>query len=532
MRLLPALLAPLLAALTAFASPAAARAADLAAVPPVRACESLAAVDLSAATGARTTQTAQRVEGAKPYCKVSGTIAPAVRFEVRLPMQGWTQRYLQTGCGGLCGMLYIDAAKSKGCLPVTEGEIVLASTDMGHAGQDMAWGTDPARREDFAHRGVHVTALAAKALIAAFYGRAPRYSYFSGCSDGGREALIAAQRHPEDFDGIAAGAPALNFTVQNSFYHAWMALSNTGPDGQALLTTADLPVLHAAALKACDALDGLADGQIDDPRRCRFDPGATLCQGEARPGQCLTAAQVEAARKLYAGPHTTAGRPLAAGSVQPGSELAWGGVFVPQGPRATIFSAMIALQAINGLLLTPNPAPPLALADWKFDEATFRSLEPARRLYNADDPDLSRFAAHGGKLILWHGWSDPHISPLNTIDYFDRVGQRMGAARRDRFLRMFLFPAMYHCAGGDGPSDFPLLERLMAWVERGEAPAALIAHRAAPNGAPVPDARSRPVYPYPAVARYAGTGSIDDAANFRRAAPDRAAAPISWIGSR
>ena len=519
--------------LLAIAPPAfAAGPAVLAPVAPVLGCTALKGVDIAKQSGvAATIEGAVPVAGAIPYCRVTGSVAPKVRFEVRLPRR-WTQRYLQTGCGGLCGNLRINAEKAQDCTPVTNGEIVLASTDMGHQNGrpgDSSWGDDPALRTDFAHRGVHVTALVAKALIRTYYGRAQRYAYFSGCSDGGREALIEAQRYPKDFDGIAAGAPAVNFTVQNSFYHAWQARSNTGADGKPILNPADLPVLHRAALKACDVIDGLADGQIDDPRNCRFDPAVTRCPGAARPGVCLSDAQIEAARRLYTGAHDAQGRKLVIGGPQPGSELSWAGVFVPREPGGPIFSGMIALETLRGLLFTPNLPRDYALADWRFDTGTLASLEPARALYNADNPDLAPFRAHGGKLILWHGWLDPHISPLNTLDYYARVGRALGTARRDAFVRLFLFPGMYHCGGGEGPNDFPLLAALMRWVEHGEAPQSIVARRDAAAGAAV---RTRPVFAYPAVARYRGSGSTDDAASFTRFVPPARDEHYPWAGAK
>ncbi|HWU04268.1 MAG TPA: tannase/feruloyl esterase family alpha/beta hydrolase [Novosphingobium sp.] len=624
------LLAVLLLAAISMASPAAAQTppalANLAAIKPQVDCASLAALDISAATGAKTELTAAEVAGDKPYCKVTGTIAPAVRIEVRLPLAGWTQRYLQTGCGGLCGMVRVDAAKADGCAPVTDGSIVLATTDMGHAGmRDMSWGDDAQKRADFAGRSLHVTALAAKALIRAFYGQAPKYAYFSGCSDGGREALIMAQRYPADFDGIAAGAPALHFSVQNSFHHAWLAAANTGPDGKPLLTAIDMVPLHNAVLRACDRLDGLADGQIEDPRACRFNPGMVECVGAYDAGKCLSSAQVAAVRKIYDGARSPAGKLLEPGALMPGSEMQWIGVFVPPVPDMPIFSGMIAQQAINHLLFTPNPATPFTPQTLPYTEAMFARLEPARALYDADNPDLSAFAAHGGRLILWHGWADPHISPLSTLDYFERVGRKMTPARREAFARLFLFPGMGHCSGGDGPSDFPLLAGLMAWVEGGQAPDVMIAKRAQatregmpfaggmrrpdraapggwrrregeaqgagpgagpdgehfgpppgamgngqmppppegagppPEGAParlaaggangpggpgfghipgMPErkplpARSRPVYAWPRVARYAGAGSVDEANSFAPALPAASGpALIDWIGAR
>jgi feruloyl esterase len=432
-----------------------------------------------------------------------------------------------------------DTAKSEGCTPITDGSIVLASTDMGHQGMGGAWGDDAQKRADFAYRGVHVAALAAKALIKAFYGQTQRFAYFAGCSDGGREALIEAQRYPDDFDGITAGAPALNFTVQNSFHHGWLAKVNTGADGKAVLTWPDAEVLHTAALKACDGLDGLVDGQITDPRACHFDPATTLCKGG------------------YDGAHSASGKLLEVGPLQPGSELEWRAVFIPRDKNGFIGSEAMAAGTINALLFTPNPATPYTSATFPFTEAMYAQEEPARALYSADNADLSAFAGRGGKLILWHGWSDPHISPLNTIDYYERVGAKMGRSPRDAFVRLFLFPGMGHCAGGEGPSEFPLLAGVMAWVEGGVAPQVMVAHRTTsggedwpvpPKGAKRPPAamgppagmfpppaklppRSRPVFAYPQVAGYTGTGSVDDANSFAAVA----GAPINglaqWIGA-
>ncbi|MDE2340151.1 MAG: tannase/feruloyl esterase family alpha/beta hydrolase, partial [Alphaproteobacteria bacterium] len=486
------------------------------------------------------------------YCTVRGTVAPAINFEVRLPVHGWTQRSLQTGCGGLCGFLGIRVEHDTGCTPVTDGSIVLASTDMGHTSKgfgsgDESWASNPQMRIDFAYRGVHVTAQVVKALMIAYYGQKPRYAYFSGCSDGGREALIEAQRYPDDFDGIAAGAPALNFAVQNSFYHGWMAKSNMDASAKPIINPVDLPVLHQAALDACDANDGLKDLQISDPRTCHFDPGIVQCKGAYEAGKCLTPEQVATARKFYGGAVDAQGHKLVVGSVMPGSELEWAGVFVPRTNGGTIGSINMALGTINNLLFIPNPAPGFTVNTFPFSDAALASEEPARRLYAADNPDLSGFAAHGAKLLLWHGWSDPHISPLNTIDYYNRVGILMGAEERDTFVKLFLFPGMSHCGGGDGPNEFPLLATLMAWVEDGVAPQEMVAHtvpESTPPGMP-PDlaksdlppapfiARARPVYAYPLVATYKGSGDINDAASFAAAAPANVDdQPIDWLGHR
>jgi Tannase and feruloyl esterase len=537
----------LMAALLTCAGIAHASAAPLKPIAPVQSCASLMQLSADAIAETKLHILSATIEkGAHSYCSVKGVVAPEIQFEVRLPKR-WTQRLLQTGCGGLCGVLSIRTDHDGGCTPVTHGNIVLASTNMGHEGTmmgDGSFGSDPQKRIDFAHRGVHLTNLIAKALIKAYYGRPQKYAYFSGCSDGGREALMEAQRYPNDFNGIAAGAPALNFTLQNSFYHAWMAKSNMDAQGHALISAVDLPVLHSLVLEQCDALDGLKDGQITDPRQCHVRLEAALCSADYMPGKCLTAAQIDAARKLYAGARDALGKPLVLGSVMPGSELAWKGVFVTNEKTDRIGSEGMALGTINNLLFTPNPATPYSVQNWPFTAEMLAQLEPARKLYSADNADLSGFAAHGGKLLLWHGWSDPHISPKNTLDYYHRVGLKMGEAARGKFVKLFLLPGMYHCGGGDGPSEFPLLAALMNWVENGHAPNQLIAHRVAarPMGSPHPTAkpfqpaaftpRSRPVYAYPQIAKYKGKGSLDNAVNFVPFTPKPDAETYDWPGAK
>lgn len=534
-------------------------------VAPVVACESLAQADISAAVGAETHITsAVSVPEASPapYCRVTGYVEPMVKFEVRLPLSTWTQRFVQTGCGGLCGNLNIRLGNDDGCYPAQHGELALASTDMGHTGgMDGQFGAkDYQLRIDFAYRGVHVTTLAAKALIAKFYGQDARYSYFSGCSDGGREALMEAERYPQDFNGIAAGAPAMNFTTQNTFYHGWNAIKNTGPDGRPVLTADKLPILHQAALQACDAEDGLKDGLISDPFSCHFDPAVVECKAGAAKDSCLTHAQVETARAIYQGAHDAQGHKFVLSGPLPGSELAWAGVYVPQAGSDRVMSAMIATGTLQNLVYERNPPAGYTLHDLEFTPASFWATTKLHGLYDATDPDLAPFAKSGGKLILWHGLADPHISPLNTIAYYEAMNTVMGKKAVQQFARMYLFPGGYHCGGGEGPFDFDVMSALMAWVERGTVPAALVAsHQAggprgpisrfsaggstvAPQsrqGAPdfdspsaTPANRTRPVYPYPMTAKYNGTGSIDHTENFS-AGPPRPVPPsqLQWLGS-
>ena len=509
-------IAAILAAL--FGLPRTAPAAPAAGLAPRVGCGQLATASLDAAVGAHV-QLTRAVEGefdGGRYCSVAGTIAPAIQFEARLPVAGWSGRYLQTGCGGLCGMLRIHVEHADACVPIQDHAVVLASTDMGHSGMGGAWAAaNPAARADFGYRGVHLTAVAVKALIQVYYGQGPHYSYFSGCSDGGREALIEAQRFPADFDGIAAGAPALNFTVQNSFYHAWNTLANTGPDGRAVITGAELPLLHAAVLAQCDAIDGSSDGVLEDPRACHVDVDRLACAPGRPAGQCLTPAQVATVKKIYAGAQDAAGRRLVMGGPMPGSELAWLGVSVPRGPGDPIPSRRFVEDSVPWLYYDPPLPEGWRVSDLKFDAATLQSFR-LRGLYDATDPDLSVFRAHGGKLLLWHGWSDQHISPRNSIGYYEAVAGRFGRAATAAFARLFLLPGVYHCSDGEGPVNFDVLTPLMAWVEQGQAPATLEQYAA--------DSR-RPVYPYPDRAARKADGS------WRRVQGSWQSLALDWHGA-
>lgn len=362
-------------------------------------CADLAKVDLAdiGGSGSRVTSAAEGTSNGAAACTVEATLAPSIGLRLVLPKETWTQRFMQVGCGGLCGRIPTEVGAADGCSPLDAGGFAISSTDMGHQGNSAEFGRDPQKRADFAYRSVHLTALASKKLIKAFYGRAPSYSYFNGCSDGGREALIEAQRFPDDFDGILAGAAAMNFQVQNGIYHAWQARSNTGADGRAILVASRLPVLHQAVLQQCDALDGQEDGLLSDPRACRVDLDAMRCNADNQDaGACLTAAEIGAARRLYDGPRDPAsGTRLTAGGPMPGSELAWAGVFVPRNADAPIFSKMIAMDALKNLIFEQNPPQGFSLTGLKFDKATFDQLRGRHALFDATNPDLSAFAARG-----------------------------------------------------------------------------------------------------------------------------------------
>jgi Tannase and feruloyl esterase len=509
--------------------------ANLPVVTPKLTCDAVRRLDVSQAVGAGTGITSTQLvtpANSYPYCDVKGVIAPQIQFEVQLPTQTYRQRYLQTGCGGLCGTLAINAQQAAGCIPLTEGDFAIASDNQGHVNggtQDGNFGTDRRLRVDFAWRADHKTALAAKALIRAFYGSGPRYSYWDGCSQGGHEGLTEAQRFPHDFDGIVAGAPASITTELNSFYQPWLATVDTGSDGKPILTADKLPALHQAVLANCDAKDGLTDGQIDDPRACTFDPASLTCTGADSPS-CLTPAQVAVVRKIYSGPVDSRGERLYPGGEAMGSELAWAGWMIPVPPQQSTQRDTISWSIGNGwvkyLAFRKNPPLWFTAADIRFNRREFRRVERLAGLYDATDPDLTAFRNHGGKLIIYHGWADQAISPYGTIAYYQALRDQMGGLRAtQRFARLFMVPGMFHCRGGAAPNSFDMLTPVMRWVEDGVAPRRVVATDPASG-------RTRPLFPYPRVARYDGSGSTDDASNFVAARPPRRFDDhIPWLGS-
>jgi len=507
--------------------------ADLPAIAPVMDCAAVPGLDLNGVTdGPVTIRSATIVTtAAAPYCDVRGTIAPADTIVVRLPVNGWTQRYVQTGCGGLCGSANINYTQASTCPPITDGTVASATTDMGHQGlNDGSWAAgNPQAQIDFSYRGVHVTTQVAKAIIARFYGQDPVYSYFDGCSDGGREALMEAQRFPHDFDGIAAGAPANNMAVQNTFHHAWNVLTNKDAEGNAILLAGKLPLIHVAVLAACDGLDGLSDGLIDDPRQCEFDPVTLQCQAGQDPATCLSPAEAGVVRRLHDGAVDAQGRRLEPAIAHEwGSELEWT-LFVPAAPGQRVASENFALSYLRYLVDPNNAQPDFQLSDLAFTVESFWKTVQSSSYIAAMDPDLTAYQRSGGKLFLWHGWNDQHISPQSTLAYYDAMRETMGPGTVDSFAKLYLFPGMAHCGGGVGPNNFDALTPVMAWVESGRRPAKIIASNIV-NGAVT---RTRPVFPYPTVARYDGTGSVDDAANFVAYTPrHQRDADYSWVGQR
>ncbi|KAF1330222.1 hypothetical protein FI667_g5338, partial [Globisporangium splendens] len=525
---------------------------SLAVVTPVVDCADLLTADLTSigGSGSNVTSATEVTSSGIKYCQVAGTLPTKIGWQVMLPVSTWTQRYMQIGCGGLCGMISLTAGAADGSVEVSNGNFVTASTDMA-GGSDGTFGTDEDRVIAFAYRAVHLTALVAKQLILQYYGQKQKYSYFNGCSDGGREAVMEALRYPEDFNGIIAGAPAMLFQIQNSLHHGWLAASNTDSDtGKSILISSRLSILHDAVVAACDALDGLKDGLLSDPRLCNFDPKTIECASDATDtSACLTSTEVETVTKFYKGPtDPTSDKQLTVGEQQYGSELAWSGVCVPTSADAKAMSESIALAALRYLVFDDGPHENFTIADLKFEDATLRKLKTRHPFFDAVSPDLAPFKAAGGKLILWHGWADPHISPRTTIRLHEGLVDQMGESEVQDFERLYLLPGVYHCGDGEGMSAIDLVTPMLEWVESGTAPNAIMTKDAesaagsfgqwagsgsttgggspssarallsqastSASGSAGSTSRSRPVYPYPALPKYTGSGDSSDAVNY------------------
>ena len=431
------------------------------------------------------------------FCRVTATLAPSsdsdIKIEVWMPASGWNSKLETVGNGGWAGTISYPALASA----LLDG-YATASTDTGHAsaGGSFAFG-HPETLIDFGYRSVHEMTVAAKAIIAVFYSRGPTTSYFRGCSTGGRQALAEAQLYPADYNGIIAGAPA-NFMTHLQTWGLWVALAVHKSEAS-YIPPEKYPAIHKAVLDACDARDGLKDGLIGDPTRCQFDPAALVCKGTEEPS-CLTVAQVEAARKLYsAAKNPRTGQEIFPG-FEPGSELGWAGLAGPQpfGIATDLFKYVVFKDA-NWDFHTFDFDRDVTLAD-QMDKHTINDI----------DPDLKEFFGRGGKLLMFHGWSDQLIAPLNSVNYYDGVLKEVGTAKAEDSIRLFMIPGMAHCGGGEGPNRFETMDALTQWVERGRAPDQMIASHL--TNAVVD--RTRPLCPYPQVAAYKGTGSTDDAANF------------------
>jgi feruloyl esterase len=488
------------------------------------ACANLAALTIPTVTvrsataiaaGPFTTPGASTVLTLPAFCRVEATARPTsdseIKFEVWIPpAEAWNGKFQGVGNGGYQGSISYAAMAT-----ALRRGYATASTDTGHSGDDMKFGQGhPEKLIDYGHRAVHVMTDTSKLIVRDATGRFADKSYFLGCSAGGQQALSEAQRYPEDYDGIVAGDPANNRIRQTfAFLHSWIATHDK--DGKPILSQAKLALLTKSATEACDGLDGLKDGIIDDPRRCRFDPAKLLCKAGDEP-TCLTAAQVDAAKKTYDGVKNAKGEQIFSGWTR-GSEGF--GEAAGQSWRAYIMDPTEpARVGFFKYWLFHDPNWDYRSIDWDKDLAyAEQKLAPMA----AVDKDLTPFKKHGGKMIMYTGWSDPVVPPQDTVAYYEGVAKLMGGIEKTRdFYRFFIAPGMGHCSGGPGPNTFDHLTALEQWVEKGIAPDKLIATHSTAGKVD----RSRPLCLYPQVARWKGTGSSDEAANFSCVAPPSATA--------
>jgi len=460
-------------------------------------------------------------DGVPEHCRVTGLIQPEIRFEVNLP-SNWNRRFYMHGNGGFAGETPEFGPRPLYRANALKMGFATAQTNTGHdaVAEPLAtFALSYQKRVDYAFRAVHLTAVETKRIVAAYYARAAAYSYWDGCSTGGRQGLISAQRFPEDFDGIVAGAPVLNFvdTVAQSLWNSLVLAETPVP-------VAKMKLVADAAYARCDAKDGLKDGLIDDPRRCDFDPARDVAQCPAgQDGEtCLTPAQSAAIKKIYGGLQVDGktvhfGQPI--GAEATGASPITGGppesgwnrwLIAPPGGKS--LQGGFGESFVRYFLLKSDPALDPAKFDYAKDIAKYAD---ARALLNATNPDLRAFRARGAKLLMYFGWADTALPPVMAIDYYLKAVATNGLATPD-FFRLFMVPGMFHCRGGVGTDQFDAMTALINWVENGVAPATIAASQV-DKGKVV---RTRPLCPYPLVARHSGSGSPDDLATFACKAPE------------
>jgi len=470
-----------------------------------------------------------------PYCRVIGSIKPTsdsnIGFETWLPLSGWNGKFNTVGGGGFAGSISYDALDRA----LLRG-YAAASTDTGHIGGDASWAFGhPEKVIDFGPRSIHLTTQVSKAIVRKFYGERPRYSYYTGCSTGGRQGLMEAQQFPEDFDGLVVGAPA-TFWTHLLAAAAWGFQAHYAPG--AYFGPELMPVLEAAVNAKCDAADGIQDGIIQDPRRCHFDPSTLVCTGSSA---CFSSAQAAAVAKIYAGPRNPRTGEQIYPGLLPGAESGPGGwpAWITGSQPFTSLLDFFSTQYFANFVFTPNYN--LFTYDFDGDQAT--NDASIGRYINAVNPDLRPLRHRGGKILMYHGFNDPAISALNSINYYESVVSFFTGRRDTRaealgevqeFYRLFLMPGMQHCGGGPGPNaigapfalpapvmdaEHDVLSALERWVERGKPPSKLIATKFAGDNPAGGVVMQRPVCPYPKEAVYTGRGSTNEASSFKCRAP-------------
>lgn len=448
------------------------------------------------------------------FCRVVAVTRPAIRFEVWLPTEIWNGKFEGVGNGGTAGFINYHAMAN-----ALRRGYATASTDTGHVnhpsgnGFDSTWAVGrPDLVADFGFRALHVTTVNAKQMVAAFYGRRAAHSYYVGCSKGGGQGLMEAQRFPKDYDGLLVGDPAYNWTGHYAGAHLWYSIA-TLKDPGSYIPASKVPLLANAVNKACDAADGVRDGVVSNPLACKFNPAVLECKAGEDVSGCFTAKQVQAIKEIWGGAHDSHGRLIYPGLV-PGGEDGpggWANWVTGQAPFESVH-----WKAADGFFRYMVFDPSFKPLDFDYDKDMAATVARVGRSLDAVDPDLRPLARAGGKMILYHGWSDPDISPLSTIDYYNAVAKISGA-QTTSFLRLFMVPGMQHCGGGPGATTFDGVTALEQWVENGEAPEQMRAEKIVDGAVEM----SRPLCVYPKRAVYLGKGDTDDAANFACEAPPR-----------
>jgi hypothetical protein len=459
--------------------------------------------------------------GVPEFCRIEGVLDPEIAFEVSMPAK-WNGRFYMIGNGGHAGEALDDPMRVSQRNEALKVGFAVAQTNTGHDSRKEPGASfvmsNPRKAIDYAYRAVHLTATTAKAIIGEYYSRPISYSYWNSCSNGGRQGLIEAQRFPEDFDGIVVNAPWLDqtgFTIG--------AMWNQKALSEAPLTAEKMALVADRVMAGCDAIDGLRDGLIDDPRKCDFDPfrDVPACREGDGP-DCLTPAQAGTVAKIYGGPVSN-GKPFFFGYM-PGSEAVmpslfgggsgsgWMNVIVSAQPGGTAADFSLAENTMRYLVHNP-PDPDYDCSTFDFDR-DIHMLDAWGKLADAKNPDLSAFRKRGGKLLMTYGWADAILQPMAGVDYYEKALEKNGPDTPD-FFRLFMIPGMPHCSGGNCPDQHDPVTAVVDWVEKGVAPETMLA-RQVKDGRVV---RTRPLCPYPEVARYSGTGSVDDASSFRCVAP-------------
>ncbi len=454
--------------------------------------------------------------GAPEHCRVSLMAQPELNMEVNLP-SAWNGRLYMFGNGGWAGEAFDTAGRAASRAKGLKAGFVTAATDTGHSAALEAGASFALNRQkllDFGFRSLHVTAETAKMLARIYYGAGPAKSYYEGCSQGGRQGLTLAQRFPEDFDGIVVGAPALYQTGTHLARAYWMQGLNANP-----FPASKLGLLAAKVYEQCDAKDGLKDGLIDDPRRCDFKPARDLprCVEGSDQADCFTANQIAALDRIYGdvmsnGKRFFPGWPVGAEVAGPNGQSGWIGqaINAANGSGAWTSYGFNFQRYMVPWVKSASGEMDAARAFSQFDiDKDPPRLEELRQILDATDPDLSAFRKHGGKLLMYFGWADPQLNAKMGVEYYEQVVDKMGPST-DEFFRLFMVPGMFHCGGGVGTSQFDMTTAVLKWVEAGTAPVRIEASRVTAGKV----VRTRPLCAYPQTARYKGTGSIDDAANF------------------